>query len=88
MQLKHKLAFYNFMIFLIIFDLIYIVVWAFSIQMNLLKAIVIAGLTVLMTPWAKASKRQSGRKVVIRSFAYNLYKKYHHRIRLRSHSKI
>lgn len=79
MQQKFKLAFYNFMIFLIIFDIIYLIVWIFSIQMNPVKAAIIAGVTALLTPWAKAIHIQSGNKVVIRSFVFNVYKKYHHK---------
>ena len=76
MPQKFKLAFYNFMIFLIIFDIIYLIVWIFSIQMNPVKAVIIAGVTALLTPWAKAINRQSGRKVVIRSYAFNIYKRF------------
>ena len=76
MPQKFKLAFYNFMIFLIIFDIIYLFVWIFSIQMNPVKAVIIAGVTALLTPWAKAINRQSGRKVVIRSYAFNIYKMF------------
>jgi hypothetical protein len=63
------------MIFLIIFDIIYLIVWIFSIQMNPVKAVIIAGITALLTPWARAIDRQSGRKVVIRSYAFNIYKR-------------
>ena len=87
MPLKYKIAFYNFMIFLVIFDLVYLVVWVFSIQMNPVKMIIVAGLTALMTPWAKATKRSVGRKVAIRSLAFDLYKKYEHKINLRSKYK-
>lgn len=76
MPQKFKLAFYNFMIFLIIFDIIYLIVWIFSIQMNPVKAVIIAGITALLTPWAKAINRQSGRKIVIRSYAFNIYKRF------------
>ena len=76
MPQKFKLAFYNFMIFLIIFDIIYLIVWIFSIQMNPIKAVIIAGITALLTPWARAINRQSGRKVVIRSYAFNIYKRF------------
>lgn len=76
MPQKFKLAFYNFMIFLIIFDIIYLIVWIFSIQMNPVKAVIIAGITALLTPWARAINRQSGRKVVIRSYAFNIYKRF------------
>lgn len=76
MPQKFKLVFYNFMIFLIIFDIIYLIVWIFSIQMNPVKAVIIAGVTALLTPWARAIKIQSGNKVVIRSYAFNIYKKY------------
>jgi NADH:ubiquinone oxidoreductase subunit 3 (subunit A) len=76
MPQKFKLAFYNFMIFLIIFDIIYLVVWVFSIQMNPVKAVIIAGITAILTPWAKETNRESGRKVVIRIYAFVLYKKF------------
>ena len=76
MPLKFKIKFYNFMIFLIIFDIIYLIVWAFSIQMNPIKAVIVAGLAALFTPWARAIHFESGRKVVIRSYAFVLFKKY------------
>jgi len=76
MPLKFKIVFYNFMIFLIIFDIIYLIVWIFSIEMNPVKAVIVAGLAALLTPWAKATNLQSGRKVAIRSLAFVLYKNY------------
>jgi hypothetical protein len=76
MNLKFKIAFFNFMIFLIIFDVIYLFVWILSIQMNPVKAIIVAGIAALITPWARPSNLKSGRKVVIRSYAYALYNKY------------
>ncbi len=79
MQQKFKLAFYNFMIFMIIFDIIYLIVWVLSIQMNPVKAVIVAGVTALLTPWAKAINRESGRKVVIRSYAFNIYRKFSHK---------
>ena len=76
MPLKFKIAFYNFMIFLIIFDIIYLIVWIFSIEMDPIKAVLVAGLAALLTPWAKATNLQSGRNVVIRSYVFRIYKKY------------
>jgi len=76
MNLKFKIAFYNFMIFLIIFDIIYLLVWIFSIHMNPIKAIIVALLAAFLTPWARPTHAQSGRKVAIRSYGYDVYKKY------------
>ena len=76
MPLKFKIIFYNLMLFLIIFDVVYLIVWVLSIEMNPIKAILVAGFTALLMPWAKATHLESGRKVAIRSFAFVLYKKY------------
>ncbi|MBL7971345.1 MAG: hypothetical protein JNL03_07475 [Prolixibacteraceae bacterium] len=76
MNLKFKIVFFNFMIFLIIFDIIYLFVWILSIHMNPAKAVIAAGIAAVFTPWARPSNLQSGRKVVIRSYAYLLYNKY------------
>ena len=75
MPQKFKIVFYNFMIFMIIFDVMYLFVWIFSITMNPLKAIIVAGMTVLLMPWARRSKSKSG-KVVIRIYGYDFYRKY------------
>lgn len=74
MPLKFKIVFYNFMIFLILFDIIYLAVWILSIEMNPVKAVIVAGVTILLMPWARATQHQSGRRVAIRSLAYDLYK--------------
>lgn len=74
MPLKFKIVFYNFMIFLILFDIIYLAVWILSIEMNPVKAVIVAGVTILLMPWARATHHQSGRKVAIRSLAYDFYK--------------
>lgn len=76
MNLKFKIVFFNLMIFLIIFDIIYLAVWILSIQMNPVKAVIVAGIAALLTPWVKAAEQESGRKVVIRSYAYAWYNKY------------
>lgn len=76
MPLKFKIVFYNFMIFLIIFDFIYLLVWILSIEMNPIKAVIVAGIAALLMPWARATNLQNGRKVAIRSFAYDYYKKH------------
>ena len=76
MNLKFKIVFFNFMIFLVIFDIIYLFVWILSIHMNPIKAVIVAGIAALITPWARPSRMESGRKVVIRSYAFNLYSKY------------
>ncbi len=76
MTLKQKILFFNFMIFLVLFDMIYLVVWTFSIHMDPIKAGVVAGLTALLTPWARASHYESGKKVIIRSYLTVIYKKY------------
>lgn len=74
MPLKFKIVFYNFMIFLILFDVIYLSVWILSIEMNPIKAMIVAGVTILLMPWARATQLQTGRKVAIRSLAYDFYK--------------
>jgi len=87
MPLKFKIVFYNFMIFLILFDIIYLAVWILSIKMDPVKAAIVAGVTILLMPWARATHHQSGRRVAIRSLAYDLYvniksrKKNNHQIR-------
>ena len=75
MPLKFKIIFYNLMLFLIIFDVIYLIVWALSIDMNPIKALLVAGFTALLMPWAKATN-QTGKKVAISSYVFVLYKKY------------
>jgi hypothetical protein len=75
MPLKFKIVFYNLMLFLVLFDFIYLMVWIFSIEMNPVKAIVVAGITAVLMPWARKSKSKSGRKVIIRSLGYDFYKK-------------
>ncbi len=77
MPLKFKIPFYNFMIFLVIFDIIYLLVWIFSIEMNPVKGVIVAGVAALIMPWARPTHLPSGRKVAIRSLAYIIYKKYH-----------
>ena len=81
MSLKFKIVFYNFMISLVIFDIIYLFVWIFSIEMNLVKAVVVAAFTALLTPWAKTTKNQTGQKVTIKSYAFILYKRHHKKLR-------
>lgn len=76
MSLKFKIVFYNLMIFLVIFDIIYLFVWIFSIHMNPLKGLAVAAIAALVMPWARPNKTSSGRKVAIRSLAFVLYKKY------------
>lgn len=75
MNLKQKIILYNFLIFLIIFDIIYLTVWIFSINMNPAKAVIVAGIAALITPWAKATNMQNGRKVALRSIAYSFYRR-------------
>lgn len=74
MPLKFKIVFYNLMIFLVIFDFIYLFVWIFSIEMNSLKGLVVAGVSALIMPWARPTGQANGRKVAIRSLAYIVYK--------------
>lgn len=76
MSLKFRIVFYNVMLFLIIFDIIYLIVWIFSIEMNPAKAIIVAGISALLMPWARAASPGSKRKVMIRSLAYHWYRKY------------
>jgi len=76
MSLKFRIVFYNVMIFLVIFDIIYLVVWFFLIEMNLFTAILVAGIAALLMPWARANYVPSKRKVMIRSLAYNLYRNF------------
>lgn len=78
MPVKFKIVFYNFMIFLILFDILYLIVWMFSIEMNPVKAAIVAGITALIMPWARSTVFQAHRKVVIRSYAVDLYRKLHH----------
>lgn len=74
MPLKFKIAFYNLMIFLIIFDIIYLLVWIMSIEMNYVKGLIVAAVAALIMPWARPTHLPSGRKVAIRSLAYIVYK--------------
>jgi len=76
MSLKFKIVFYNLMFFLILFDVLYLIVWIFSIEMNPIKAVLVAGITALIMPWAKATKLQEGRKVALRSYVIDIYRKY------------
>ncbi|MDP2336639.1 MAG: hypothetical protein Q8N05_09350 [Bacteroidota bacterium] len=76
MSLKFKIVFFNFMIFLIIFDIIYLLVWIFSVQMNPVKAVIVAGIAALLMPWIRATNLQAGKKVFVRSYATVLYRKY------------
>ena len=74
MPLKFKIVFYNFMIFLIIFDILYLFVWLMSIEMNPVKGLIVAVSAALIMPWARPTHLPSGRKVAIRSLAYIVYK--------------
>jgi hypothetical protein len=76
MSLQLKIVFFNLMIFLILFDIIYLFVWILSIQMNPVKAVIVAGTAALLTPWIKKADPQSDRKVIIRNFAFAWYNKY------------
>ena len=76
MSLKFKIVFFNLMVVLIIFDIIYLIVWILSIQMNPAKAVIIAGIAALLTPWIKRAEPQSDRKVTISNFAFAWYNKY------------
>lgn len=76
MPLKFKIVFYNLMLFVVLFDVIYLIVWVLSIEMNPAKAVIVAGVTALLMPWAKAINHESGRKVAIRSYALDLFRKY------------
>lgn len=75
MSIKFKIVFYNLMLFLVLFDFIYLMVWAFSIEMNPVKGILAAGIAAILMPWARKSKNNSGRKVIIRSLGYDFYLK-------------
>lgn len=76
MSLKFKIVFFNLMVFLIIFDIIYLIVWILSIHMNPVKAVIIAGIAALLTPWIKKAESQSDRKVIIMNFVFAWYNKY------------
>jgi len=76
MSLKFKVVFFNMMVFLIIFDVIYLLVWILSIQMNPVKAVIVAGVAAILTPWVKTGDRNSGQKVIIQSYVYSWYNKY------------
>jgi len=75
MKLKYKIVLFNFLMFLVIFDVLYIIFWSFSIQMNPVKALLVATIAVLFTPWVKASKQQSVKKVTVKIFASELIRK-------------
>jgi hypothetical protein len=77
MSLKFKIVFYNVMIFLVIFDIIYLFVWILAIHMDPVKALIVAAFSALVMPWARPTNSSIGRRVAIRSLAYILYKKYH-----------
>ena len=74
MPLRIKIAFYNLMIFLFIFDIIYLFVWIMSIEMNAVKGLIVAATAALIMPWARPTRFSTGRKVAIRSLAYIVYK--------------
>ncbi len=74
MPLKFKIVFYNLMIFMVIFDIIYLFVWIMSIEMNAVKGLIAAATAALIMPWARPTHLPSGRKVAIRSLAYIVYK--------------
>jgi hypothetical protein len=74
MPLKIKIVFYNLMIFLFIFDIIYLPVWIMSIEMNATKGLIVAATAALIMPWARPTHLPSGRKVAIRSLAYIVYR--------------
>lgn len=76
MSLKFKIVFFNVIMFLIIFDIIYLIVWIFSVQMNPVKAVIVAGISALLMPWVRTTHLESGRKVFLRSFASVLYRKF------------
>jgi len=76
MSLKFKIVFFNLVVFLIIFDAIYLIVWILSIQMNPAKAVIVAGIAALLTPWIKKAESDSDRKVTIMNFAFAWYNKY------------
>ena len=79
MPLKFKIVFYNFMIFLILFDLLYLMVWLFSIEMNPIKTVIVAVVTSVIMPWARSAVFESRRKVIVRSYAFDLFRKYQNR---------
>lgn len=79
MPLKFKIVFFNFMIFLILFDILYLMVWIFSIEMNPIKTVVVAAVTSIIMPWARLSVFESRRKVIIRSYIVDLYRIYQNR---------
>lgn len=79
MPLKFRIVFFNFMIFLILFDILYLMVWIFSIEMNPIKTLIVAAVTSIIMPWARSSVLESRRKVIVRSYIVELYKKYKNR---------
>jgi len=76
MNLKYKILFFNFLIFLAIFDVIYLVVWILSIHMNPVKAVIVAGLAALLTPWVRPINQDSRQKVMVKSFVLSFLNKY------------
>ena len=75
MNIRYKLIFYNIVIFLVVFDVIYLIVWVLSIQMTPLKALVAAIFAAFCTPWARRTNGEQGGKVVIRNYAFIVYNK-------------
>lgn len=76
MSLRFRIVFYNVMIFLFLFDILYLFVWLLSIEMGWVKTIIVAVVTAVVMPWARKNTTPAKRKVVIRSIGYHLYKKY------------
>lgn len=76
MSLKFKIAFYNLMAFLAVFDVIYLLTWMLYISDSLFRGLIACGIAVILTPWASPSGYSTGRKVVIRSLVWKWYKKY------------
>jgi len=76
MHLKYKILFFNFLIFLAIFDVLYLLVWILSIHMNPVKAVIVAGIAVILTPWVRPAEQQSGQKVTTKILAFSLLNKY------------
>jgi hypothetical protein len=44
--------------------------------MNPTKGLIVAGIATALTPWAKATNLQSGRKVFFQIYALTLWNKY------------
>lgn len=76
MNYKLKIFLINLIVFLIIFDIIYLTIWIFSIKMNFFKALMVATIAVLITPWIKPASQSGNNKILVKIYANTLINKY------------